>query len=72
MQEISINDLKKAQKNAGEKAILIDRALGLPYHIVRKGIIYLVGPDGTEKEIKKAKFGYRKITEKEIDLKNVR
>jgi hypothetical protein len=65
MQEISIYDLKKAQKNAGEKAIKIDRALGLAYHIVRKG------PDGTEKEIKKAKFGYRKIIQKEIDLKNV-
>ena len=71
MPEISIDDLKEAQKKAGEKAIIIDKALGLSYHVVRKGIIYLVGPDGTKKEIKKAKFGYRKINKKVIDLKNV-
>lgn len=70
MAEITVAALKKAQRKVSKKSIQINKALGLPYYIVRKGYLYKIEPGGTEKCIRKAVFGLRKIKTKKITLKS--
>lgn len=70
MRELTADILKKAQRKANKESIKITRALGLPYYVVRKGYLYLIQPDGSEKRIRKAVFGTRKVTVKRIKIKN--
>lgn len=70
MKEISLKDLKKAQKQAGKDSIRITKAMGLPHYIVKRGYLYLVKPDGTEEKMKKVAFGTRKIEQKRIKIPN--
>lgn len=72
MAELTVSALKKAQHKANKKSININKALGLPYYIVRKGYLYLIRPDGSQERIKKAVFGLQKAEAKKIVIKNAR
>lgn len=70
MAEITASVLENAQRKAAKESIRINKALGLPYHIVRRGYLYLVEPDGTSKKIKRVAFGLKKIDLSNIKLKD--
>ena len=70
MAEITASVLEKAQRMAAKESIRLNKALGLSYHVVRRGYLYLVAPDGTSKKIKKVAFGLRKIDMSHIKLKD--
>lgn len=68
--EITVKDLKKIQSKASARAIQLNKALGLPYIIVRNGMLIAVDPEGREKLLRKAVFGTRTVKQKRIKLKN--
>ena len=70
MKEISLKDLEKAQQQASKDSIRITKAMGLSHHVVKRGYLYLVKPDGSEEKIKKVAFGTRKIEQKRIKIPN--
>lgn len=69
MRELTIEKLKSAQRKASKEAIQLTRALEMPYYVVKKDYLFLVNADGTEKRIRKAIFGTRKISSKIIEIK---
>ncbi len=70
MGELTAEILKKAQRKASKESIKITRAMELPYYVVRKGYLYLIQPDGSEKRIRKAVFGIRKVAVKRYKIQN--
>ncbi|MBK5214501.1 MAG: hypothetical protein JJE55_12665 [Flavobacteriaceae bacterium] len=70
MAEITASVIEKAQRKAAKESIRINKALGLPYHVVRRGYLYLIEADGTSKKIKKVVFGLRRIDLNHIKLKD--
>lgn len=70
-QDITVEDLEKAQQEASDKAIRINKALGLGFYVVRDSKLYYIDTEGEEKEIRKSRFGEHKVNMKEMKLKNV-
>ncbi len=70
MAEITASTIERAQRKASTEARKIDKALGLPYHIVRGGYLYRVDPDGATRKVKKVEFGLRKVDLREIEFKD--
>lgn len=60
MSEINVKALKKAQKKASLNAIKLNKALGLSYLTVKKGMLVQNGADG-EKIIGKPLYGTKKV-----------
>lgn len=69
MKELNVEELNKIQKRASDKAIKINRALGLPYLVVRNDQLIKIDKEGNEKVIGKPKFGTRKVLNSKINLK---
>lgn len=70
MAEITASVLEKAQRKVARESIRINKALGLSYHVVRRGYLYLVEPDGTSKKIKRVAFGLRKMDLSDIEIRD--
>jgi hypothetical protein len=70
MKELNIEELNKIQKRASDKAIKINRALGLPYLVVRNDQLIKIDKEGNEKVIGRPEFGTRRISKSKINLKS--
>jgi predicted RNA binding protein YcfA (HicA-like mRNA interferase family) len=68
MAEISSKDIRRAQRMASEKAVKLNKALGLEYYEVRNSHLILITPDGKETVIGTPRFGTRKIERKRFRL----
>lgn len=68
MAEINLKDIKKAQRMASEKAVKLNKALGLEYYEVRNAHLISIAPDGQETIIGPPRFGTRKVERKRFKL----
>jgi len=70
MKEIEIKDLNKAIKISSDLSDRLNRAMGLDHYKVINDLVVSVSPDGTEKVIKKARFGSVMVKRKKFTLKD--
>lgn len=70
MKELNVEELNKIQKRASDKAIKINKALGLPYLVVRNDQLIKIDKEGNEKVLGKPEFGTRRIFKSKINLKS--
>lgn len=70
MPKITVKVLQKAMRQASQKALQIDRALGLPIYEVQDGYLVRVDASGNKTRIRKAVFGLRKIDQHKIKVNN--
>ena len=70
MPKITAKTLKKALRQANQKALQIDRAMGLPIFNVQDGYLVRVDASGNKTRIRKAVFGLRKIDQHKIKVNN--
>jgi hypothetical protein len=66
--DLGLKDIKSAQKRATEKALRLNRALGLPYIEAQDAKLVSVDSKGNETIIGEALFGLRKISYKRFKL----
>jgi hypothetical protein len=69
MKELNLEELNRIQKKASENAIRLNKALGLPYLVVRNNKLIHIDQNGIEKVIGKPEFGIRKVKKRKITLK---
>lgn len=65
---MDLNDIKNAQRLATEKALRLNRALGLSYIEAQNEKLVSVDSKGNETFIGDAMFGLRKISHKRFKL----
>lgn len=68
MEDLTLKDLKIAQCKANEKALRLNRALGLPFLEVQNSQLVSVDPEGRKTVLGEARFGLRKINRKRFRL----
>lgn len=66
--DLNLKDIKNAQRRATEKALRLNRALGLPYFEAKNSKLVSVDSEGNETVIGDARFGLRKISRKRFRL----
>ncbi|WP_439483842.1 hypothetical protein [Cyclobacterium plantarum] len=66
--DLDLKDIKKAQKNASEKALRLNRALGLPYIEANNANLIAVDSEGNKTMIGEARFGLRKVSRRRFKL----
>ncbi|TAN00548.1 MAG: hypothetical protein EPN39_04090 [Chitinophagaceae bacterium] len=64
----TVQKINEAQQSATKDAIRLNKALGLPYYVVREDKVYSITPDDKEHFVKKALFGTRKVKERYFKL----
>lgn len=68
--DLGLKDIKSAQKRATEKALRLNRALGLSYIEAQNEKLVTVDSKGNETFIGDAMFGLRKISYKRFKLED--
>ena len=69
MKELNVEELNKIQKRASDKAIKINKALGLTYLVVRNDQLIKIDKEGNEEVIGNPEFGTRRVLKNKIILK---
>ena len=69
MVEITIQDLRNAQRKGSKEAITINKALGLSYLTVRREQLIKINADGSEEKLGKKKKKKKKIQKGRYKIK---
>lgn len=68
MMDLDLKEIKNAQRKASEKALRLNRALGLPYIETNNANLIAVDAEGKKTLIGEARFGLRKVSRKSFKL----